>query len=123
MSPDVLAWPGTMGSERQSHQGPGSGKSAPSSDSPLFPARFSLLLLRDSYLSQTSYNSALSSPLACPTLRSLTRSLVIPVSRACLHSPTRGPSPGSLKPPPFLSLSFQSPPVVPPTFPHDLCLP
>lgn len=138
MSPDFLARPGTMGRERPSHQEPESVKGAPS-DSPLVPARFSLLLLRDPCLPQTltsctPYNSALSPALhtsaayTWPALNSLPSnpSLVIlecplfPGSRAFLHSP--------IWPPPhklhrtFLPLPTQSPQVAPPSFPHHLCL-
>lgn len=120
MSPDFLARPGTMGRERPSHQEPESGKGAPS-DSPLVPARFSLLLLRDPYRLQsltscTPHNSALSPTLhtsaayTWPALNSLPSnpSLVIlecpqfPGSRAFLHSPI-------LPPPNFTLLSYPCP--------------
>lgn len=61
MSPDVLARLGTMGGERPSRQEPGSGKGTLSSDSPFFPARLSLLLLKNPYLPQTLYPHILSS--------------------------------------------------------------
>lgn len=118
------SWPaGDNGQRVRSCREPGSGKGAPSSDSPLFPARFSLLL-RDPSVLQTltscpSYNPGLSLtlqiyplPLACPKFRSLIPSLVIPgcptlpVCRAFLHSPILGTLPWLLQNTPFLFPPF-----------------